>query len=161
MEQIAERYNHKNWKSTNKKSLNYLWSFLNILHSNYLYFCSNWPLNFAIFLKGSLLLNNFYCLSCLWILCYGSIIQKLEHLWMQKFQFVICVKVIIYLLLYKLHGCNINSESISTQSLFLLLAPTLNLLCKQCCICNRERFRDKKISTFSLTSFELKKTNTK
>ena len=33
-------------------------------HSNYLKFCSNLPVKFAIFLKNSLLFSSFYCLFC-------------------------------------------------------------------------------------------------
>ena len=35
---------------------------MNILHSNYLLFCSSLPMKIAIFLKRSLLFNSFYCL---------------------------------------------------------------------------------------------------
>ena len=34
-----------------------------VFHTNYLQFCSYFPVKFGIFLKNSLPLNSFYCLS--------------------------------------------------------------------------------------------------
>ena len=48
---LLERDSHVNWKSTDKCSFTCLKSVLKILHSNYLQFCSNLPVKFAVFLK--------------------------------------------------------------------------------------------------------------
>ena len=45
---------HANWKSTDKWSLTCFKYILKFLRSNYLKFCSNLPVKFAIFLKSSL-----------------------------------------------------------------------------------------------------------
>ena len=46
------------------------------LHSNYLQFCSNSPVKLAIFLKCSLLFNNFYC----FFLFINKILQRKSQL---------------------------------------------------------------------------------
>ena len=53
-----QRYSHK-WLHKCFKII------LKILHSNYLWFYSNVPMKLAIFLKGSLLFNNYYGIFCL------------------------------------------------------------------------------------------------
>ena len=62
-----------------EKALTCFKSILKISHFNYLYFCSNLSMKFAIFLKSNVTFNSFYCL-------YGSITEKREQLLMQKFQ---------------------------------------------------------------------------
>ena len=61
----AIRYSHGNGKSTDKWSLTCFEMYPKKFDSNYLWFCSNLPVIFAIFLKSSLLSNNFYGLFCL------------------------------------------------------------------------------------------------
>ena len=61
------------WKSVDKWLLTCSKIILKISYSNYLWFCSNLFVKFAIFLKSSLLFNNFYSLFCLQTKLYGSI----------------------------------------------------------------------------------------
>ena len=57
-------HNHANWRWIYKWLLSYLKCILKIWHCHYLQFHNNLPVNFAIFLKGSLLLNSCHCLFC-------------------------------------------------------------------------------------------------
>ena len=81
-----------------------------ILYSNYLLFCSNLSMKFAIFLKSSLLFNSFYCLFL-----FINKNLRLDNLKTAAAMnakmsvFFVCVEVIIYLLLYNLHDCTFNS----------------------------------------------------
>ena len=54
-------------------------------------------MNFAIFVKSSLLFNGFYCLFCLQTQLYSSVINAKTSV------FVICAEAIVYLLLHNLH----------------------------------------------------------
>ena len=80
------------------------------MHSNYLKFCSNWPVKFAIFLKSSLLFNSFYCLFLFVNKTLGVNNFKTWTDMNAKISvFVICVEAIIYLLLYHLHDCTFKN----------------------------------------------------
>ena len=85
-------------------------SILKISHSNYLSYCSNLPLKFAIFLKSSLLFNSFHCVFLF--------INKI--FWHNNFKtrtainskisdFVIYCSVIKCLLSYNLNYCNFKN----------------------------------------------------
>ena len=53
------------YRESDKCSLTCFESILKISLSNYLWFCSNLTMKFAIFLKSSLYFKSFYCLFCL------------------------------------------------------------------------------------------------
>ena len=82
---------------------------LKISHCNYLVFCGNLAMNFAIFSRSALLFNSFYCFfpSINKILRPNNL--KIRTAMNVKISvFVICVEGIIYLLLYNLHERSIN-----------------------------------------------------
>ena len=72
LQSLDWKYSHANWKNT-KWSLTCFKNILKYLHSNYLQFCCNLNVEFAIFLKISLVFNSFYCLFCLLTKPYSSI----------------------------------------------------------------------------------------
>ena len=94
-------------ENTRKSKIKCFKSILKILHSNYLQFCSNLPVKFAIFLKSNLLFK--FLLSFPFInKTLGINILKTGRVMNAKISvFVICVKAMIFLL-YNSRHCTSN-----------------------------------------------------
>ena len=70
---------------------------LKISHWNYLWFCSNLTVKFAIFSKSSLRFNCFHCIFCLLTKLYGSTTKKTRTVINAKISvFVIFVEAITH-----------------------------------------------------------------
>ena len=74
-------------------------------------------MKFAVLLKSSLFLNNFYCLFLFINKTLRLNNLKTRTVMNMKISvFVICVKAIIYLLLYIMHECTFNTENKKMKS---------------------------------------------
>ena len=69
-------------------------------------------MKFAVFLKGRLLFNSFFCFFCLRTKRYGSITAINTKIYV----LVICVEVIMYVLLYNLLDCIFITNLVSLEN---------------------------------------------